>query len=544
MTENENISKNNITINLKQCESKLKDSYNISYNESLIVLQMNILKDNMKIPRIEYEIYYPFNNNLTKLNLEICENMNAYIYIPIELNNNIDRYNISSKYYNDICYKVTSDKGTDITLNDRKNIFINNFMNICEENCQFEKYDLNNEIARCSCNIKSSLQLYSQVNKNITLLLAGYKNKKNIINLSILKCYNILSNINEISKNVGFYIVLSILIFYLISIIKFYKIDYKIIKNKIYDIVYNIKNKKNYKIKIKKTRKIKNSKKNKIKLAPIKKTKKKKKKKKIFSINRIQINNMIQNNNVNENSKRILIYNKKENENFKFEYNSNELNYLTYKDAIIYDNRTYIQYYFSLITTKHLLFYCCALDDYNSSIIKIFLFFISFIINLIINALFFNDSVIHKIYIDNGEYNLLYQIPQIIYSSLISTILIIILKRLALTEQNILKLKNIKNKRTIKTKSQKLSESLYYKFISFFIISFIFLLFFWYYITLFCAIFENTQIHLIKNVLISFGLNMLYPFVIYLIPGIFRIPSLKSNQRETMYNFSMIIQII
>ena len=150
----------------------------------------------------------------------------------------------------------------------------------------------------------------------------------------------------------------------------------------------------------------------------------------------------------------------------------------------------------------------------------------------------------HKIYIDNGKYNILYQIPQIIYSSLISSILNIILKTLALTEQNIIKLKNINNKILIKKKSDELIKFIYFKFILFFIFSFIFLLFFWYYISIFCAVYENTQIHLIKDTIISFGLSMLYPFGIYLIPGIFRIPSLRCNNREKLYKFSKIIQLI
>ena len=134
----------------------------------------------------------------------------------------------------------------------------------------------------------------------------------------------------------------------------------------------------------------------------------------------------------------------------------------------------------------------------------------------------------HKIYIDSGSYNLLYQIPQIIYSSLISAILNIILKLLALSEKNILELKKIKIIEIINNKYNNNIKFLYFKFISFFIISFIFLLFFWYYISSFCAVYENTQIHLIKDTLISFGLSMIYPLGIYLIPGIFRILSVAS----------------
>ena len=67
---------------------------------------------------------------------------------------------------------------------------------------------------------------------------------------------------------------------------------------------------------------------------------------------------------------------------------------------------------------------------------------------------------------------------------------------------------------------------------------------FMYYITCFCGIYENTQIHLIKDTLISFGLSLIYPFFIYLLPGIFRISAISDpkKKRECLYNFSKLIQ--
>ena len=113
--------------------------------------------------------------------------------------------------------------------------------------------------------------------------------------------------------------------------------------------------------------------------------------------------------------------------------------YRMYDLALKYDKRTYRQYYISLLRTKHLLFFSfCKNKDYNSRIIKMDLFFISFAIYYTINALFFNDNTMHKIYVDEGSYNFIYQLPQIIYSSLISTVINIILKFLALAEGNIL----------------------------------------------------------------------------------------------------------
>ena len=62
---------------------------------------------------------------------------------------------------------------------------------------------------------------------------------------------------------------------------------------------------------------------------------------------------------------------------------------------------------------------------------------------------------------------------------------------------------------------------------------------------MFCAVFKNTQYHLIKDTLISFALSLFYPLVIYLFPGFFRIPSLsnRNNKKIYLYNFSKILQM-
>ena len=63
---------------------------------------------------------------------------------------------------------------------------------------------------------------------------------------------------------------------------------------------------------------------------------------------------------------------------------------------------------------------------------------------------------------------------------------------------------------------------------------------------MFCAIYRNTQTHLIKDTLISFGLSLLYPFLFYLIPGFFRIPALskEKNKRNYLYIVSKLLQMI
>ena len=82
------------------------------------------------------------------------------------------------------------------------------------------------------------------------------------------------------------------------------------------------------------------------------------------------------------------------------------------------------------------------------------------------------------------------------------------------------------------------------KFILFFTFSFIFLIFFWYYLSVFCAVYKKTQIILIKDTIISFCLSLIYPFILNLLPGIFRLISLRNSKRNKscLYKISTLIQ--
>ena len=95
-------------------------------------------------------------------------------------------------------------------------------------------------------------------------------------------------------------------------------------------------------------------------------------------------------------------------------------------------------------------------------------------------------------------------------------------------------------------KSEQILKCLKIKFIIFFSLTLILLILFWYYISCFCAVYRNTQIHLMKDTLVSYLLSLLYPFIIYLLPGIFRIPSLRARNKdkECMYKISKFFQFI
>ena len=162
-----------------------------------------------------------------------------------------------------------------------------------------------------------------------------------------------------------------------------------------------------------------------------------------------------------------------------------------------------------------------------------FLFFFFFASNLVINALFFTDATMNKIYNDEGDYDFIYNIPQIIYSLLISVLINLIIKFLSLSEKKVLGVKDEKrnNSEDLDIKIKKLFKVLKIKFVLFFIITFIVLIIYWFYITCFCGIYKNTQIHLIKDTISSFFTSLLYPFGLLLLPGIFRRYALKAKKR-------------
>ena len=579
LTTNENqknnINNSNVTIiNLGECETELKEVYGLT--GSIYILKIDKIIKGMKIPKIEYETYAFINSSkLEQLNMSFCEKYNIEILIPFNCSlDEKDLYDIKSGYYEDICYTNTTKDGIDISLRDRKNEFIQENMTLCEENCDLEGYDFKIRKAICSCSIKIKIPLFSEIRFDMDRLEDKFKNIKDISNISILKCYYLLLNIKGLIKNLGFCSMSLLFIFYIISIIVVCCKDRKDVNKNIKVIIYAktklkmfCKKHKNQN-KINKANPIKG--KNLNKLSPKKKIIEgtDKNNLKLPNLNleakgqSIGITNNLQLKNKNKKKKTNLFNSGNSNNsqskmvdrislnilNQKYikimQYTVSELNDLSYEKAIISDERTFCQFYLNLVSYSNLfLFAFCVKNDYNSRILKINLFFYSYIINYGLNALFFTEEIIHQIYIDNGVFNFIYQLPQILLSFLISLVLSKILTILSLFGNDIIELKKEK-KIDIYLKSINIRKKIFTKLILFFIISFVILSFFWLYLSCFCIVYKNTQIYLLKDALISFGASFISPFFLNLLPGMFRIPALKSKNKEYLYKFSKIIQML
>ena len=212
--------------------------------------------------------------------------------------------------------------------------------------------------------------------------------------------------------------------------------------------------------------------------------------------------------------------------------------------AIILDKRNLFEIYWSFLRREHLIIFTFFIrDDHNITYVKYSRFIFIICTDMVLNVFFFSDETMHKIYLDYGKYNFIQQIPQIIYSSIVSQLIELFLCFLSLTDKYYYQIKNLKIKSQSQYMALNIIKCIKIKICFFFIFTGLFFLFYWYIITCFCAVYENTQKALIKDSYISFCLNLLYPFIIYLFPTILRILSINycKGKLSFVYKLSDII---
>ena len=521
-------------INLGEFENIIKEKYTMK-NEKLIIFKTEQKFEESLIPFIQFEIF----NSKTKerLDLSFWEYKNYYyeIYIPVSINENeIFKYDINNRYYNDIC-EIYSKNNIDISLFDRKREYYKNNLSLCQNNCLYKNYDSISKRVVCKCRVQNRISL---LNKSI--LFNKIENKKRKTNFDIIKCYRLVFIKKGLIKNFGNYIFLLIILIYISLSILFYKKGY----NYLCDQINKILDFKNTEYKIDNFKKgSKNEELNKDNISSILSSSKKGKLINSKSNSDIQTNlelilskDMI-NNEKNKNDEKI------QNEK-QIDFIEYEINNFSYEEAKLKDKRKFLNYYLSLLKENHILFFALKINlDYNSYIIKICLFLFSLSVFIVINTLFFNDSIFHQIYIDNGNYNFIYNLPYIIYSILISSIIIIIAKRLSLSQNNILEFKKESKKYNLKAKAISLIKCLIIKYISFFLVSIFLFILIWYYLSCFCAVYKNTQKYLIINSIFSYLFAIVFQFIINLIPAFFRFSALKGTGK-LFYEFSQITQLL
>ena len=245
----------------------------------------------------------------------------------------------------------------------------------------------------------------------------------------------------------------------------------------------------------------------------------------------------------NKSKKENIIDNKSENSQL-YDYEIDELNELPYEKAIKYDKRNFCIYYGNILLSSHIILNVFFLyNDYNLFTVKLGLLLMTFPINLAFNTLFYTNKNIKLNYIKsmNDVYSFWNNISNSFYSSLLGDTLLIILKCISLTHNSVRSLRKMRNVDQAEEKSVCILKCIKIRILIYYVLTFIFLIVFGYYILCFCAVFENTQIELVKSTINSWLISLLYPFIICFLTSFFRTLALK-KRNKCLYAIKQIME--
>ena len=506
-------------------------------------------------------------------------------------------FDINSPFYQDICTPFDSPDYTDVPLNDRINYYFNNDETLCQPNCKFSDYSVETNLLKCNCDVSNSVIDTKTIKKftKESIYQSFYETLK-FSNYKVLKCYKLAFHINSVTINKGsimaiiyfsFYFIF--LIIYMIKGIKQLKLhfahklsDNKIISNddskfmntnkiqeKDKNFISSHKSEKRMSMKSKPTSKslrISSSKDIKIKdvinLPPKKKSISKevstsrKKSMKHFTRNadvfskRYSDKNLLMSNKLSSYKKLSIINpenkvktnvnsnSEKNEENPDEKLDNFELNNLEYDKAIQLDKRSFLKMYWSILLREHLIIFTFFVrNDYNLVYVKLSRFIFLVCTDMALNVFFFSDDTMHKMYIDYGKYNFYQQIPQIVYSTAVSQLIQVFLCFLSMTDKHFYEIKKLDFNSRYKT--FQIIKCVKIKLAVYFIFTCVMFAFYWYAIACFCAVYANTQSAFIKDSLCSFGLGLLYPFILYLFPAVLRLIALRSTKIRLSFIYAL-----
>lgn len=190
-------------------------------------------------------------------------------------------------------------------------------------------------------------------------------------------------------------------------------------------------------------------------------------------------------------------------------------------DAVVLDKRSFKLLYIERIKQFHPLYVTFINSSLNSiKFIVVSNFILSLSVNLAFNAFFYSDQYISKMY--KSGYNLLANIPKSIYSAIIGVLISFLCHLLkydfpsdeALRSVNTLN-RDIQYKQLIVRKMKRM-------IIIYFCVIFSLSLLFWYFVSAFCGVYQNSQISWFTGFIITLVINFSIPFIIAFISVLFR----------------------
>ena len=249
-------------------------------------------------------------------------------------------------------------------------------------------------------------------------------------------------------------------------------------------------------------------------------------------------------------SSRIQIATKKklsEKKNTKFSnkivslaFTNHDLLNMNYSEASRHEYRSCLEIYWGYLLELHIYLHTffdeCYLD---LKIIRFLYLIFNFVIMFFFNALLFNDTLVSEIFKKNGSLSSKSSLPIAFYSFLISILVMRIFKPLT-SNRNELKLiiKKRKKKKDYIEAFTKVLKKLKIKLIILYCFVIIFSILFWYYVSAFCAVYQNSQKFWLYGCLESIAMDFCTPIVLCFILASLRYISLRKQVSCVYYLIS------
>ena len=225
--------KASVITSLGECESILKNFYNIPSSESLIILKIDTVTPDEATNKVSYEIY---SMKGEKLDLSKCSNVTIDISYPINDGVNltygeemsqdgIDIFDPTDEFFNNICYSYQTSNNKDIILKDRRNYIYQN-VSFCDSGCQYVGINYETKRVNCICVVPTG-----EEDEKKELTFREFTTNIFSNNIAIIKCIKEILLISV--KNVGFWLTLTALVVILVLLIMLFIRDIKRLRKKI-----------------------------------------------------------------------------------------------------------------------------------------------------------------------------------------------------------------------------------------------------------------------------------------------------------------------
>ena len=586
-------------IDFGNCYTKLQNNLDPPSDQELVIALIERANGTKKTN--SYFFYHPITGE--KLNTTICDdeqivikgsvisqlnntdvNLNSILYLAQQ---DINIFNLSDAFYNDICYHFDSPNGKDVPLSDRIKAYYPN-VTFCDSGCISKGVNLSSMESICECKYTNDLYNNEVIEGNAFLknTIGEITEILSSSNLLVLKCYKNVFKTENIIKGSGGFIVLTIFLCQLIFEFIFFLLDMSMIRKYVYNLSEHFLryiSKEENEIGKKSSVPTKNK--------PSVPPKRKKSKTKILKIGKSndfreqnRMNNMQLEENIYMNGNTIKsefrsesklmserrkttrknsskIFRKKKNYNvykdktIKFnsenidieEYLKPDLDEMDYEDALKYDKREFCEYFVENLKEHHTIMDTFFnKDNLRPMSIKIILLLLNIDLYFVINGFFYNEEYISQLFNSEEEETFFSFLPRSIgrffYSILVGSFIKIIIGCIFIEEKRIKRIfeREKDNSIGLRYEISLLINSIKKRYTMFMIICFFILLFSWYYISCFNNTYPGVKIEWIKSSIAIIIIMQIFSIFVSLLHAILRSLSFYYKS-EKLYKLKQLI---